>query len=165
MNAVDAQTGHLIWKTFVVPDNGGVPGGYSGGAIWSTTPALDPVSNTLYITTGNNYTIPDSATACETGGGTPEQCLDPNNHIDSIMALDASTGSIKWADGQGGFDSFTIACLVGGGPNCPTPTGPDRDFGSGAQLFTIQGPHGLPRLVVGAGQKSGVYWAADAATG
>jgi polyvinyl alcohol dehydrogenase (cytochrome) len=165
MTAVKAKTGKLLWKTSMVPDNGGLPGGYSGGAVWGSTPALDPSSDTLYITTGNNYTIPASATACQTNGGTPAQCLDPADHIDSIVAMNASTGVIKWADGQGGFDAWTVACKSGGGPNCPTNAGPDADFGSGAQLLTIKGTNGSPELVVGAGQKSGVYWEADSATG
>jgi polyvinyl alcohol dehydrogenase (cytochrome) len=32
--AVDANTGKILWKTYDVPANGGVPGGYSGGAVW-----------------------------------------------------------------------------------------------------------------------------------
>jgi polyvinyl alcohol dehydrogenase (cytochrome) len=165
MNAVKATTGKLLWKTVMVPNNLRTTGGYSGGAIWSSTPALDASSKTLYITTGNNYTIPDSATTCETNGGTAPDCLDKTDYIDSIVAINATTGAIDWADGQGGFDTWTVACKSGAGGNCPVDAGPDADFGSGAQLFTIPGPHHSHELVVGAGQKSGVYWVADAATG
>src|SRR6185503_16484561 len=42
--------------------------------------------------------------------------------------------------------------------------GPDYDFGSGPNLFTIK-DHGKSRLMVGAGAKSGIYWALDATTG
>jgi len=31
--ALDAITGRMLWQTFVMPDNQGSPGGYSGGAI------------------------------------------------------------------------------------------------------------------------------------
>ncbi|HVC71643.1 MAG TPA: PQQ-binding-like beta-propeller repeat protein [Acidimicrobiales bacterium] len=165
MTAVKAKTGRMIWKTFMVPDNGGVPGGYSGAAIWSSTPAFDPKSKTLFVTTGNNYSIPAGATTCQTNGGTPDQCLAAGDHIDSLVALDSVTGAIRWAKGQGGFDTWTVACKSGGGPNCPTNVGADADFGSGAQLFTITGAGGASELVVGAGEKSGVYWEADAATG
>ena len=165
MTAVNAESGQPLWQTYMVPANGGVPGGYSGGAVWGSTPALDPKSKTLYITTGNNYTIPASATTCETNGGTSAQCLDSADDIDSIVALNASTGAIRWAKGQEGFDTWTVACISGGGPNCPTDPGPDADFGSGAQLFTIKKSATSKELVVGAGQKSGVYWEADAATG
>jgi polyvinyl alcohol dehydrogenase (cytochrome) len=165
MTAVNATTGVIMWKTYMVPGNGGVPGGYSGGAVWSSTPALNPSTDTLYITTGNNYTIPASASTCQTNGGTPEACLDPTNYIDSIVAMDASTGAIKWSDGEGGFDAWTVACRAGAVPNCPPNPGLDADFGSGAQLLTIKGSGGAPELIVGAGQKNGMYWAADAATG
>ena len=47
-----------------------------------------------------------------------------------------------------------------------TPTGPDFDFGAGPNLFTTTNPAtGRPEQLVGAGQKSGVYWAVDPATG
>ena len=172
--AVDAGTGQVLWKTYTVPDNGGVPCstkspasgcGYSGGAVWGTTPAVDPASNTLYITTGNNYTVPDSVKACQDAGGTPSQCLSPDDHVDAVMALNASTGQIKWSTGVQGFDDWNVACIPGFDPhNCPSSPGPDYDFGSGPNLFTIK-DKGKSRLVVGAGQKSGQYWALDAATG
>jgi polyvinyl alcohol dehydrogenase (cytochrome) len=164
--AVNATTGAILWKTYTIPANGGVPGGYSGGSIWSTTPAIDPATNTLFVTTGNNYTVPQSVKDCQVGGGTPSQCLDPNDHIDSVLALDASTGAIKWSTGKGGFDDWNVACIVGPPPNnCPADPGPDFDFGSGPNLFTINTGHGGRKLAVGAGQKSGQYWALDAATG
>ncbi len=52
--ALDANTGKLLWKTYVMPDNGGQPGGYSGGVVWQP-PAIDPIRHQLYIGTGNNY--------------------------------------------------------------------------------------------------------------
>src|SRR6266478_7308583 len=55
--ALDAKSGAMLWKTFVVPDNGGRVGGYSGGAIWQP-PAIDPKRGSLFIGTGNNYTVP-----------------------------------------------------------------------------------------------------------
>ena len=164
--AVSAATGQILWKTYTIPDNGGVPGGYSGGAIWGTTPAYDAASNTLFVTTGNNYTVPQSVKDCEAAGGTPGECLDPNDHIDAVMALDATTGAIKWATGVQGFDDWNVSCIPGFPPNnCPDNPGPDYDFGSGPNLFTINNGKGEHRLVVGAGQKSGQYWALDAATG
>jgi polyvinyl alcohol dehydrogenase (cytochrome) len=174
--AVDAATGAVLWKTYMVPDNGGVPCqtqnpvtgcGYSGGAIWGTTPAIDPATNTLFVTTGNNYTVPDSVKTCESAGNPASACLDPNDHVDSVLALNASTGAIKWATGVQGFDDWNVACIPGfGSPNnCPDHPGPDYDFGSGPNLFTIMNAKGKRQLVVGAGQKSGQYWALDAATG
>src|SRR5262249_31931153 len=48
--------------------------------------------------------------------------------------------------------------------NCPKDPGPDFDFGSGPNLFTV-GSGKDARLMVGAGQKSGIYFALDAHTG
>jgi polyvinyl alcohol dehydrogenase (cytochrome) len=164
--ALSEATGAILWRTFVVPDNGGQPGGYSGAAIWSTTPAIDPATSTLYLDTGNNYTVPASVTACQSAGGTPAACLSPDDHIDSIMALDLRTGRIKWATGRFAFDSWTAACLQGQSPvNCPPNAGDDSDFGAGVNLFTVRDAAGRTRKLVGAGQHSGTYWALDAATG
>jgi polyvinyl alcohol dehydrogenase (cytochrome) len=165
INAVNATTGAILWKTYMLPDNGGVPGGYSGGAVWGSTPAIN--GNTLYITTGNNYTVPQEAKDCEEAGGTLSECISPDNHIDSIVALDTMTGAIKWATGVQGFDAWTVACIVGfpsGEGNCPPLAGPDFDFGSGANLFTAK-INGVKRDLVGGGAKSGVYWALDAKSG
>jgi polyvinyl alcohol dehydrogenase (cytochrome) len=168
-SAVNARTGQILWTRFVIPDNGGVPGGYSGNAVWGSTPAIDPKTGTVFITTGNNYDVPTAVKDCQAGGGTPAQCLDPENHVDAFMALDMSTGAIKWATGVQGFDAWNVACIPGLDPhNCPNdpgPEGPDFDFGSGPNLFTVNAAGGKKRQLVGAGQKSGTYWALDAATG
>jgi polyvinyl alcohol dehydrogenase (cytochrome) len=159
-SALDAKTGKELWRTYTVPL------GYSGGAVWGSTPAIDTKSKTVYITTGNNYDVPDAAKQCQLNGGTPAECLDPADHIDSIMALDPSTGAIKWATGVQGFDDWIVSCIPGlpANPNCPPSPGPDFDFGSGANLFTAV-IDGKKVDLVGAGQKSGTYWALNAATG
>ena len=63
-------------------------------------------------------------------------CIDPANHIDAVLALDLKTGAIKWATAALPFDAWTVACIFGGGPNCPEPAGPDYDFGQAPQLYT-----------------------------
>ncbi|WP_394823566.1 PQQ-binding-like beta-propeller repeat protein [Pendulispora albinea] len=164
MTAVDAATGRVRWKTYTVPENGGARGGYSGGSIWGA-PAIDPKQRRIYVTTGNNYTVPRAVKDCQLAGGSPKACQSPDNHVDSILALDMDSGAIAWKQGTEGFDDWTNACLPGFPPNnCPIHHGPDADLGTGAQLFTIPGARG-PRLVVGAGQKNGTYWALDACTG
>ncbi|MGH9018709.1 MAG: PQQ-binding-like beta-propeller repeat protein, partial [Acidimicrobiales bacterium] len=163
MVALKAKTGKVLWQTYMVPPNDNTPGGYSGGAVWSSTPALDPATHTLYITTGNNYSIPTSASTCESSGGTVAQCLAPDDYIDAIVSLNAKTGAVNWADGEGGFDTWTEGCTQKTITNCPIP-GPDADFGSGAQLLTITNGKKKER-VVGAGEKSGTYWEVDATTG
>lgn len=164
--AVDAATGRIIWKTFTLPDQGDSTDIFSGAAIWGGTPAIDPQSNTVYVTTGNNYTVPTSVDECQNSGGTAEECLPPWNLIDSVLAFDLRTGVLKWRTGQAAFDAWTRACVPGRPPNnCPPNAGQDHDFGDGPHLFSIRGDDGRPRKVVGSGQKSGVYWLLDAATG
>lgn len=164
--AVDAATGRIIWRSFTLPDQGGSADVFSGAAIWGGTPAIDPRSNTVYVTTGNNYTVPASVDECQNAGGTAEECLPPWNLIDSVLAFDLRTGALKWRTGQATFDAWTRACVPGRPPNnCPPNAGPDHDFGDGPHLLTIRDADGQPRKVVGAGQKSGVYWLLDAATG
>jgi len=153
MVALNATTGAILWKTYTVPDNGNTTGGYSGNAIWSPA-AIDPGRGSLYIGTGNNYTVPDPVLACQQQAintNTPNpNCAAPDDHFDSVLALDLATGAIKWARRLSFFDAWTVACLTGGS-NCPQPAGPDFDFpGSGPNLLGN---------MLGIGQKSGMYWA------
>lgn len=156
--AVNASTGALIWKTYTVPS------GYSGGAVWSSTLVPDPIRGNIYVTTGNNYRTPTDPTflACQKGSTSEAQvtaCLSPDDHIDSVLALDIRDGSVRWAHRLSSADDWNVACADGFAPgqgNCPNPQGEDFDFGSGANLFVARGPDGL-RTIVGAGQKSGIY--------
>jgi polyvinyl alcohol dehydrogenase (cytochrome) len=164
MTALDPKTGELLWRTYTVPDNGGVPGGYTGASIWGS-PAVDLASRRVYVTTGNNHTMPREVSDCQAAGGSGDGCHWPGNHVDSILALDMDTGRIEWAYRTLEFDNHNNACFEGMPPdNCPPNPGPDADLGTGAQLFTVPDRHGS-RLLVGAGQKNGRYWALDARTG
>ncbi len=157
--ALDAATGTLLWKTYTVPSNNGggdsnLPGYYSGNAVWESTFAVDPARGLLYIDTGNNYSVP--AGVCTT----PQQtgCAPPaaDDYLDSILALRLSDGTIAWADHTLSTDLWTL----------PQPVGPDFDFGAGPNLFTTINPAtGRAEQLLGVGQKSGVYWAVDPATG
>jgi polyvinyl alcohol dehydrogenase (cytochrome) len=153
--ALDATTGTILWKTYMIEDSayfqadGRSPSGFSGAAVWSGTPVVDRKRHSLYVTTGNNYSVPS-------GAGT----LPPGDHIDSIMSLDMSTGAIQWAQRMTTGDQWTAAISL----LAPSSSSPDWDFGSGANLFRTQ-IAGVVRDVVGAGQKSGTYWAVDPDTG
>ncbi len=158
MTAVNAATGALTWKTYTVPT------GYSGAAVTGGTPVIDPTSKTLYFGTGNNYSIPAAATTCQTGGGNADQCLAPNDYVDALVALNTSTGAVKWGkriNGVNGFDTWNLACQLGPASACPPNPGPDADFLSGVNLFL--GAHG--RVLLGGGSKNGRYTAVDAGTG
>jgi polyvinyl alcohol dehydrogenase (cytochrome) len=141
----------MLWKTFDVPDNGGKPGGYSGGAVWQP-PAIDPKRGTLFVGTGNNYTAPADVEACQNATPTAN-CAAADDFFDTALALDLKTGQIKWAKRLQGFDTWTLACFLptGTNPNCPVPTSKDFDMGGA-------GPNVVGNIV-GFGQKSGIYWA------
>jgi len=166
--ALDARTGAIVWKTFMVPDNRGRPNGYSGGAVWGSTPVVDSGRHSLYIATGNNYNVPESVKQCQLHQNNPRAtaCLAPDDYIDAMVALDLGSGAVKWANRLQGYDAWTVACISGGAtnPNCPDPAGPDYDFGQGPMLFTA-GFGGTSRQLLGAGQKSGIFWALNPANG
>jgi polyvinyl alcohol dehydrogenase (cytochrome) len=163
--ALDLATGRILWKTYMTPG-----ADYPGNAVWGSSPAIDTKRGSVYIATGNNYDVPDDILACvKAHEGNPAgqaACLPPDDHFDSILALDMKTGAIKWATRALPFDAWTVDCIpfVGDGSNCPEPAGPDYDFGQAPALFTVK-VDGKPQDLVGAGQKSGEYWALDAATG
>src|SRR5580692_2915918 len=62
--ALDLNTGKILWKTYTVPDNGGITGFYSGGSIWGSTPVVDAKRNSLYVGVGNNFTVPIADEVC-----------------------------------------------------------------------------------------------------
>ena len=148
------KTGAILWKTYDMPDNGGKPGGYSGGAVWQP-PAIDPKRGTLFAGTGNNYTAPADVEACQ--NATPKaNCAAADDFFDTALALDLKTGQIKWAKRLQNIDTYTRSCGLEPparlqGPNCPVPSSQDFDFGGA-------GPN-LVNNIVGFGQKSGIYWA------
>jgi polyvinyl alcohol dehydrogenase (cytochrome) len=156
--ALNVHTGQIVWKTYMVPPNDGKTGGYSGGAIWGSSPAIDPANHMVYVGTGNTYTVP--AGICtqpdETGCTAPAA----SDHEDSIVALNLFTGKIIWSTPTLTADVFNTACT-----NPAEECGPDFDFGSGPNVYTTRMPAGAPRTLVGIGQKSGMYYALDPGTG
>ncbi|HEX4984160.1 MAG TPA: PQQ-binding-like beta-propeller repeat protein [Ilumatobacteraceae bacterium] len=166
MLALDVETGQILWRTSMAPP------GYSGNAVWGSSPAIDVKRGQLYIATGNNYSVPQSVLDCVAAAAPdPEDtaaCIAADDHFDSIMALDLRTGVIRWAKRAIPFDAWTTSCLpppFGDGSNCPEPEGPDYDFGQAPAIFSVKDAKGRSRDLVGAGQKSGQYWALDPATG
>ncbi len=162
--ALDLQTGHILWQTYTIP------AGYTGGSVWGSNPVVDLRRNSLYVSSGNNYSVPENVSACLASAGTDATaklaCLDPTDYIDSILSLDLTTGKVKWGHRLEGADTWTVSCLVSGtgGVPCPTPSGPDYDFGSGPNMIRTE-VDGKPVEEIGAGQKSGMYWALNPDTG
>lgn len=145
--ALSATTGKLRWKTYMVPRD------YTGGAVWGSTPVVDRDTGLLYVTTGNNYSVP--AGICEVPTRSNCTPVPPNDRINSIVALNLKTGKIVWSTQTMPGDLST---------NYIRDKGPDYDFGEGANLYTTT-IEGKPTTLLGAGQKSGIYWALDPKTG
>jgi polyvinyl alcohol dehydrogenase (cytochrome) len=165
--AVNATTGALLWKHYTAPP------GYAGASVWGSSVVPDPLRGVVYISTGNNYTTPTAPefTTCVNGQALSDavvtECLSPDDLVDSIAALDMKTGALRWSHRMWTQDDWNVACLVGfqsGQGNCPNPQGPDFDFASGVNLFVTLTPRG-PKMILGAGQKSGRYSALDPDTG
>ena len=145
--ALDAATGRQIWKSYTIPDEprptrrnarGTQLWGPSGGAIWSS-PVVDEARHALYVTTGNNYSDPPTATS------------------DAFVAMDLDTGKILWAHQVTPRDAYVSACRLTDKTNCPEAKGPDFDFAASPILVSL--PDGKRALV--AGHKSGNVYAVD----
>ncbi len=162
--ALDESTGKILWQSYTVP------AGYAGGAVWESNFAVDTARNALYVTTGNNYSVPPAVLACQLAGKTPAQldaCLSPDDHIDSVVSYDMSSGAVKWSQRFTNADTWTVSCesyAKSRATPCPNPNSLDTDFGAGANLFTVT-RNGREVDAVGAGQKSGSYFTMNRDTG
>lgn len=167
--ALDVATGALRWKSYTVP------AGYAGGAIWGSSGAVDLAHQLVFMATGNNYMVPQAVLDCMSAGGAPAGCMSPDNHFDSIIAFEMATGRIRWGARGLPSDVWSVACglnapgfVVGPGfpgvyDNCPNgdpfTAGPDWDFGQGPMLFGGADGDNQGGNLVGAGAKSGIFWA------
>ena len=145
--ALDPKSGDEIWRTYLIAETptprarnarGTQLWGPSGAAVWSA-PTIDPVAKSLYVATGDAYSLPVAPMT------------------DAIVALDLDTGAIKWATQVTAGDAYTMACGTTDTTNCPEKAGPDHDFGQSPILVTLANGK---RLIV-AGQKSGVVHGFD----
>jgi len=90
--AISAHTGEELWRFWTVPGEGepgsetwgGFPAKWSGAPTW-TTGSYDPDLNLIYWPTGNPW--PDFYGGRRQGD---------NLYSDSVVALDADTGEMKW---------------------------------------------------------------------
>jgi polyvinyl alcohol dehydrogenase (cytochrome) len=149
--ALDLKTGQKQWQTSMITEplqptrtnaNGIQMQGPAGAPIWAS-PTVDAKRGLVYVVTGDSYT--DATT----------------NGDDAIVAVEMKTGKVRWRNQVTTNDNFIVGCS---GPvkvaNCPTPTGPDFDFGATPILFK----HGNKQILV-AGQKSGSVYGVDPDTG
>ncbi|KAG0562884.1 hypothetical protein KC19_9G179500 [Ceratodon purpureus] len=144
MVKVDIKTGKIKWRTKMVPDNGNKIGLYSGAAIWGSSPPIDCKRRMIYIATGNLYSTPPDVTECEakqenkTVRDIPDPCISPDDHSESILALNLDSGRVVWAHQLGGYDTWVLSCFNTNGPqpNCPPIVGPDYDFAEAPMMLT-----------------------------
>jgi polyvinyl alcohol dehydrogenase (cytochrome) len=181
--ALNARTGEMLWQTYSLPDNGGVPGGYAGATMFAP-PAVDVAAGLVYGTFGQPYTEPPSVLACHAAhGGFSESCEPPGAFFKSIVAFDMKTGAPRWSYRVQGHDPWLRACAgqPAGVTWCPAESDGEKwDLGgSGPNVMRIRisgherdddndrrhENHQRWRDVVGIGEKSGVYIVHDARTG
>lgn len=147
--ALDAASGEEIWRYVTMPlaqytglrnAAGTRLRGPSGAPVWAS-PSLDVERRQLYITTGENTSLPATDTS------------------NAFIALDIDSGEVVWQFQAVANDVWNMACTGREyGANCPSPDNSirkDWDFGSAPSLVTLAS--GEQRLV--AGQKSGHLWA------
>ncbi|HTC33921.1 MAG TPA: PQQ-binding-like beta-propeller repeat protein [Bryobacteraceae bacterium] len=146
-SALDAATGKMVWKTYMIGEVakaqpktrvGASAWGPSGVGVW-TAPVLDAERDTMYVTTGDNYSDP------------------PTSLSDSLIAMRMSSGEILWSKQFTAKDAWNSSCQLQGKVNCPDSEGPDFDFASSAILVSL--PNAKRALLLG--QKSAVIYAVD----
>jgi polyvinyl alcohol dehydrogenase (cytochrome) len=145
--ALDANTGRLIWKSYVIPQapqpvrknaRGTELYAPAGGAVWNS-PTVDPERKLLYIGTGDAYTEPAPKTT------------------DAVLALDMQTGRMVWSFQAVEADAWIVGCVPAATSNCPKNLGPDHDIGASPILVNLPDGH---RLLI-ALPKSGTVFALD----
>ena len=151
--AVDAASGERRWRSYSIPEPARITGtrlllikerGPSGAPVW-LAPTINPDLGLLYYGTGENYSLPATLTS------------------DAILAISLKDGAVVWSRQFTANDVWNISCdlpLIS--PNCPDKElGVDLDFGASPILATAKrrGP------ILLAGQKSGVVYAQNPATG
>ena len=146
--ALDAATGRIRWKTYMVPrpavplgrgNEAGTPlFGPAGAAIWSA-PTLDPRRHLVYVATGNAYNEVEEG--------------DTN----AVVALDMATGERRWAVQPLPKDDPYTICRHAKRTDCARPAPEYLEFGDSPVLRDLS--NGRSVLVVG--QKSGVVYALD----
>lgn len=145
--AYEATTGKRLWKSYAivqapqkttVSEIGTQQWGPSGAAVWSE-PVIDEKRGMLYVTTGDNYSLPAADTS------------------DAIVGMDLKTGAIRWSVQTTADDVWTAGCPADAAPGSSAVCGPDVDYGASAILRDL----GNGQRVLLAGQKSGVLHALD----
>jgi len=136
--ALDAADGHIVWRSYTIPDAPTATGQRNsagamryhpaGAPVWNS-PTIDAKRHRLYVGTVESYTSPAA----------PQS--------DSVIAYDLDTGRMLWWHQSIQHDAWNMACFIGGGPNCPLENGPDLDIGASPILHRQK--NGSEALLVG----------------
>ncbi len=212
--AIQVSTGQILWKTYTVPGNDPdnllptelhallQPQGFWGSSTYGGFPTIDKKRNQLYITTAQNSTAPKAAQDCEKERrrtGNPDANIvglpagvtcnnlntKLNNFSNSIIALDLTTGKVKWAFHARKYDAWQHACgapdfygwgtilpivfplpLINAGNCTMDPIGPDLGFGHQPVLVkSMTLASGAKSDLIIAGNKDGRLFGLDPNTG
>jgi polyvinyl alcohol dehydrogenase (cytochrome) len=158
MNFVDANTGRVLRKTWTIHPPNKPNDQFAGATIWST-PAVDTKAKVAFVGTSNPYK--------------PKA---EHKHANAVIKLDVNRRSKRFGQIIGSYKGLVdnyfpattkLPCYdIPGNPPPYYPQGLggcgqiDLDFGAAPNLFH----DAKGRLLVGAGQKSGVYHVFDAKT-
>lgn len=147
LSSLDAKTGKVLWRTYMIPDEPRPRGtstagvtlyGPAGAPVWSA-PTIDEKRGLIYVGTGNTYAGAAAAAS------------------DAVVALNLS-GKIEWIKQLFPKDVFISGCRTkSDNPNCADQSGPDYDFGNSPILIDLR--KGRSAIIIG--QKSGYGWALD----
>ncbi len=162
LNALDAQTGELIWRFYTVPSPDKQPDGAASDSAFETVGNVTWGDTGAWITDGGGGTVWDSIIYDQendtvifgVGNGSPwnQSLRDPsgldNLFLSSIVAVDADTGEYKW--------------------HFQTTPGDNWDYTATQTLIIATlplGEDGADRRVVMQAPKNGYFYVLDAATG
>ncbi|QDS68768.1 hypothetical protein FKW77_005080 [Venturia effusa] len=154
-----------LWDTPVIPPAISGPGKWAGAGIWGSQPSVDLRHfDTIFVATGNTYSIPSELDHCQDNAtATSADRLPSDIWQEAVIALEARTGKAKWVRQLSPLDAWNVACIGEGNPNCPETPGPDADFGMAPSY--ILGDSDYDRDVLVVGQKNGVLYSLDSQNG
>jgi len=105
------NNGRINWQTYLITPSE-QNNGASGAGIWSS-PTYDPTTDTVYVTTGNNYTSPTTGTS------------------DAFVALRGKDGKIVWTHQCVSNDTGIIDADIGDSPKIYTLPSGEKVVGAG----------------------------------
>ena len=105
------KDGRINWQTYLITSRE-QNSGSSGAGIWNS-PTFDPTTDIVYVTRGNNYTSPATATS------------------DAFVALRGRDGKIVWTHQCVSNDTGTIEADIGDSPQIYTLPSGEKVVGAG----------------------------------